>query len=194
MNRVYRLIWNPALGAPVVVSELARARRSSARGARTRDGIATSRLAGACVAALLFLPCAGVHAQQVDPKLDELRALVDKYTLVEDAETSEPAPAPAMRPSTASSVTTTAPDEPRQRAGSIAGKRRVMDVSAPKPDAAPPSDSTTASAAIAPDTSTTPTSSARLQASPSALVSTQAVGAPNPVSYTHLTLPTSRLV
>ncbi|XHS33862.1 ESPR domain-containing protein [Pseudoxanthomonas sp. UC29_72] len=81
MNRVYRLIWNPALGAPVVVSELARARRSSARGARTRDGIATSRLAGACVAALLFLPCAGVHAQQVDPKLDELRALVDKYTL-----------------------------------------------------------------------------------------------------------------
>ncbi|TAA08782.1 hemagglutinin [Pseudoxanthomonas winnipegensis] len=180
MNRVYRLVWNSALGAPVVVSELARSRRSTSRSVNTRGGVATSRLAGACVAALLLLPCAGVQAQQVDPRLDELRALADKYTLVEDAETSEPVSTPPASPSTVSSVPMTAPDDPRQRPGSIAGKRRIVVERAPKPDAASPSDSTTASAQVAAsDESIKPTGSARLQASPSAMVSTQAAGASN---------------
>ncbi|WP_425478552.1 YadA-like family protein [Pseudoxanthomonas winnipegensis] len=132
------------------------------------------------MAALLLLPCAGVQAQQVDPRLDELRALADKYTLVEDAETSEPASTPPASPSTVSSVPMTAPDDPRQRPGSIAGKRRIVVERAPKPDAASPSDSTTAGAQVATsDESAKPTSSARLQASHSALVSTQAAGASN---------------
>ncbi|WJI17409.1 YadA-like family protein [Pseudoxanthomonas winnipegensis] len=128
--------------------------------------------------ALLFLPCTGVHAQQVDPRLEELRALADKYTLVEDAQTSEPASTPVAGASTVPSVPNTAPDD--QRPGAIVGKRRAVVGRAPKPDPASPSDSATAGAKVAAsDESIKPTGSANLQASPSALVSTQAVGAPN---------------
>lgn len=85
MNRIYRLVWNRALNAFVVGSELASAAGRHSGGCRLQAGRAGVPLG---MGSLLMLAMAS-PAQAGDARLDDLQALVAKYA-------AQDAPVPAL--------------------------------------------------------------------------------------------------
>ncbi len=92
MNRIYRLVWNHALNAFVVGSELASAggKRGAAR--RLHAGQAGALLGMGGMLMLAMAP----PAQAGDARLDDLQALVAKYAAQEASAPALPVPAPSI--------------------------------------------------------------------------------------------------
>lgn len=78
MNRIYRIVWNRALNAPVVASELASAGAGTRRAGKRVIAARPGRLVLACVVAVAALHSAPLLAQE-DTRLSDIQALVEKY-------------------------------------------------------------------------------------------------------------------